>query len=74
MSITYEELGVKNIDEARKRLKFKECRADMSYGVKDTISCNTNGPCPLNRGFRLNHVCFKKKCKLNRGRNNGNKT
>lgn len=69
MGIRLKELGFKNIEDARRHLRFKDCviRLDLT-----TVRCSISSGriCPLKaRRCNCQVDCFKK-CKLSRGLQN----
>lgn len=70
MGVSLEEIGVSSLEEARRKLKYKQCEIGLATNDK-RVGCSTGTKCPLQGTISLTYYCSKicfKKCKLNRGK------
>lgn len=68
MSISLEDLGMKNIEEAQRRLKHEKCRITLKGDLFHSVVCCAvpGSRCPVTENYGIcQESCFKK-CKLNR--------
>lgn len=66
MAVSFVQLGVKSLAEAKAKLKCAECDIELSYSDRKAVTCCGPTPCPLGIERRYTEMACFNTCKLHR--------